>query len=97
MRGKRKEYHFSQITQRHPTIHGIDAHGAFADSRRCGLIERSPHQGAGFGLHVRSDAVFEIVGDAVCGESARFVDEALGRAGDCFILLDAIVYIGCIM
>lgn len=92
MRGKRKEYHFSQITQRHPTIHGIDAHGAFADSCGRGLVERSPHQGAGFGLHVRSDAVFEVVGDAVGGECARLVDEALRGAGDCFISLDLIAY-----
>ena len=60
-------YHFGEIAQGETAVYGVDADCAFADPRRCGLVEGLAHQGPGFGFLVRSDAVFEIVGHAVGG------------------------------
>lgn len=62
---------------------GVDAYGALFGVGREGLVEGIANEGPGVGFVGRCDTVFEIVGYAVGGEGAGFVEEALRGAGNC--------------
>lgn len=77
-------HHLFQIAQREARAHAVDAHGALFDARGDVLVEGFAHRVPRFGFVGGRDAVFEVVRDAVGGQGAGFVQEALRGAGDCF-------------
>ncbi len=56
----------------------VDADGAFFDVMGQGLVEGFADERSCFGFAVWCDGVFKVVGHAVSGQSAGFVEELLG-------------------
>lgn len=78
--GEIGSHHFCEIAQCESAVYRVDSHCALAETRGDGLVDCSPHEGAGLRFHVRSDAVFEVIGNAIGDQGSRFVEESLGGA-----------------
>lgn len=68
--------HGGEVFEGEAGAYAVDSDGLFANGGRAGAVEDGEDVLAAFGLFGRGHGVFEVVGYAVYGEGAGFLEEA---------------------